>query len=108
MTDTIMKDEIFGPLLPIVDCETIDEAIQMVNTKENPLALYIFTEDDANVQKVLTETRSGAVSVNDIAAHLDSPTLPFGGCGHSGMGYYHGRYAIETFSHHRGVYIRQS
>ncbi|KAG0227945.1 aldehyde dehydrogenase 3, member A2 [Actinomortierella wolfii] len=108
MTDTIMKDEIFGPLLPIVDCESVDEAIQKINTTEYPLALYIFTEDDANVQKVLTETRSGGVSVNDIAAHFDTPTLPFGGCGHSGMGAYHGRFSIETFSHRRAVYIRQS
>ncbi|KAF9166120.1 aldehyde dehydrogenase 3, member A2 [Actinomortierella ambigua] len=108
LTDTIMKDEIFGPLLPIIDCESMDDAIKIINTTEYPLSLFMYTEDDANVQRVLNETRSGGVSVNDIAANFTNAALPFGGCGNSGMGAYHGRYSIETFSHRRAVVVRKS
>ncbi|KAG0239255.1 aldehyde dehydrogenase 3 family member [Mortierella sp. GBAus27b] len=104
--DEIMKDELFGPLLPIIDCENVDDAIKIMNQQEHPLSVTLFSDNQADVDRVLKETRSGAVSVNDIAGHFPDESLPFGGVGFSGMGNYHGKYSIETFSHKRAVIIR--
>ncbi|KAF9344983.1 Aldehyde dehydrogenase, partial [Mortierella sp. NVP85] len=104
--DEIMKDEIFGPLLPIIDCETIDDAISIMNQQEHALNANIFTKNQENIDRLLLETRSGALNVNDIAAHMANHGLPFGGVGHSGIGGYHGKYSIEAFSHKRAVMIR--
>ncbi|KAF9343129.1 aldehyde dehydrogenase 3, member A2, partial [Mortierella sp. NVP85] len=104
--DEIMKDEIFGPLLPIIDCETIDDAINIMNEQEHSLSVNVFTKNQEEIDRLLLETRSGALNINDIAAHFGHDKLPFGGVGHSGVGGYHGKYSIETFSHKRAVMIR--
>ncbi|KAF9350432.1 aldehyde dehydrogenase 3, member A2 [Mortierella sp. AD094] len=106
LSDEIMKGEIFGPILPIVACENIDQAINIINQQEHPLSLYLFSGDKEHSERLLRETRSGAVVVNDIGVHYGNLTLPFGGVGNSGMGNYHGKYSIETFSHARAVFVR--
>lgn len=103
----VMRDEIFGPVLPIIPYNDIDEAIQFVNNREKPLALYIFSNREVIIQKVLTETSSGGTCINDVVIHLVNSNLPFGGIGESGMGNYHGVYGFRTFSHERAV-LRQS
>ncbi|MCP5500172.1 MAG: aldehyde dehydrogenase family protein [Leptospiraceae bacterium] len=103
----IMNEEIFGPLLPVVLYETIDEALEYVNRKEKPLALYIFSNREYTIQKVLQETSAGGTCINDVVIHLVNPDLPFGGVGESGMGNYHGYYSFRAFSHERAV-LRQS
>ncbi|KAF9922864.1 aldehyde dehydrogenase 3, member A2 [Linnemannia zychae] len=108
LNDTIMQDEIFGPILPIVTSETLENSINIINSGEHPLALYLFSEDKNEVEEVLAKTRSGAVIVNDIASHFLNHSLPFGGVGNSGMGSYHGKYSIEAFSHKRAIVVRSS
>ncbi|KAF9896304.1 Aldehyde dehydrogenase, dimeric NADP-preferring [Lobosporangium transversale] len=106
LKDDIMQSEIFGPILPIVTCENLDTAIDIVNSIEHPLALYIFTDKREQIDRVLTETRSGSVTANDLGSQYFNPNLPFGGVGQSGMGNYHGKYSVDTFSHHRSVFLR--
>ncbi|THV42707.1 aldehyde dehydrogenase family protein [Glycomyces buryatensis] len=101
--DAVMAEEIFGPILPIVAAETLDDAIGIVLRQEKPLALYAFTSSDATRRKLLTRTSSGAVGFNVAMAHIDVPGLPFGGVGSSGLGSYHGKWSIETFSHAKAV-----
>ncbi|KAF9102950.1 Aldehyde dehydrogenase, dimeric NADP-preferring [Mortierella sp. AM989] len=104
--DEIMRDEIFGPILPIVTYDIFDHALDIIGKYELPLALYLFSDKKEQVDQLLRETRSGAFVVNDIGSHYMNETLPFGGVGHSGMGNYHGKFSIDTFSHHRAVLIR--
>ena len=99
----IMQEEIFGPILPILPIENLDEAISFVNDREKPLALYVFTQDGATSDRVLAETSSGGACVNAAIWHVANPHLPFGGVGPSGMGSYHGRGSFETFSHRKAV-----
>ncbi|KAG0346272.1 aldehyde dehydrogenase 3, member A2 [Podila humilis] len=106
LKDEIMQDEIFGPILPIIDCDNLQGAIDIVNQNEHPLALYIFSDNKDEIEKVLRETRSGGVTVNECATHFYNDNLPFGGVGHSGIGNYHGKYSLDTFSHKRAVMIR--
>ncbi|WP_420842435.1 aldehyde dehydrogenase family protein [Glycomyces paridis] len=101
--DAVMGEEVFGPILPILAVETLDEAIAHVNAGEKPLALYAFTDSETTRRKLLTRTASGAVGFNVPMAHIDVPGLPFGGVGHSGLGAYHGKASIETFSHAKSV-----
>lgn len=103
-TSPVMSEEIFGPILPILSVGTLDEAIEQVLSHEKPLALYAFTAADSTRRRLLTRTSSGAVGFNIPVAHLDVPGLPFGGVGHSGMGAYHGKQSIETFSHAKAVF----
>jgi coniferyl-aldehyde dehydrogenase len=103
---TVMQDEIFGPILVVKTYGDLGEAIDYVNAHERPLALYVFTDDDAVVNRVLATTTSGGVSVNSIAVHVANPSLPFGGIGNSGMGYHHGYEGFQTFSHARAVFRR--
>lgn len=103
----LMKEEIFGPLLPIIAYDSLDKAIDFINQREKPLALYVFSSRESNARKVLTETSSGGACINDVVIHLVNPNLPFGGIGESGMGNYHGIYGFRTFSHERAV-LRQS
>lgn len=103
----IMQEEIFGPLLPILTYDSIDQAIEFVNKRDRPLALYYFGQDAAEEQHVISRTNSGGVTVNDVMTHAFSDTLPFGGIGPSGMGAYHGKAGFLTFSHARAIY-RQS
>jgi aldehyde dehydrogenase (NAD+) len=98
-----MQDEIFGPILPILPIDDVDEAIRFVNGREKPLALYVFTNRDEVEERVLAQTSAGGVSVNAVAWHAGNPNLPFGGVGESGMGSYHGRFGFETFSHRKPV-----
>lgn len=101
--DAVMREEIFGPILPIVEVAGLDEGIEFVNDREKPLALYLFTDSAATRDRFLTETSSGALGVGIPVLHLTVPELPFGGVGESGMGRYHGYYSIETFSHRKAV-----
>jgi len=102
----IMQEEIFGPLLPVVASETLDDSMQYVQSHERPLALYWFGEDKAKREKVLNETISGGVSINETAWHVVQEDIPFGGVGPSGMGAYHGEHGFETFSHMKGVFMQ--
>ncbi|CAN0624096.1 putative coniferyl aldehyde dehydrogenase [Burkholderia multivorans] len=94
----LMQEEIFGPLLPLVPYETVDEAIAYVNARPRPLALYLFDEDAATIDRVMRETVSGGVSINETLMHIACGSLPFGGVGSSGMGAYHGYDGFVTFS----------
>lgn len=99
----VMQEEIFGPILPIVEVAGLDEAIDFINDREKPLALYAFTESDTTRERLATETSSGGLGFGLPLAHLTISDLPFGGVGESGMGSYHGRYSLETFSHRKAV-----
>jgi len=101
--DPVMQQEIFGPVLPIIRITDVDEAIQFVNDREKPLALYVFAQDKAVVEKVLSRTTAGGVTVNHTILHLSNNALPFGGVGESGMGGYHGKWGFDTFSHLKPV-----
>ena len=105
-SDSIMKEEIFGPVLPIIEYENIDEVLEILKEKEKPLALYIFTKNKKSANKILNTISSGGVSLNDTIMHLSNPNLPFGGVGNSGMGQYHGSYSFDTFSHSRSVLVK--
>jgi coniferyl-aldehyde dehydrogenase len=104
---TVMQDEIFGPLLPIVPYEQIDQAFDYINRRPRPLALYYFGYNKAEQQRVLERTHSGGVCLNDTLLHVAQDDLPFGGIGASGMGHYHGREGFLTFSKAKGVFIKQ-
>jgi coniferyl-aldehyde dehydrogenase len=102
----IMKDEIFGPLLPVKTYDTMDEAIGYVNDHARPLGLYYFGNDAKEQDRVLTRTTSGGVTVNDVVMHVAMEDLPFGGVGPSGMGSYHGVDGFKTFSHAKAVFTQ--
>jgi aldehyde dehydrogenase (NAD+) len=99
----IMREEIFGPILPVLTVPDVDAAIEFVGQREKPLALYVFTNDAAVEEKVVAGTSSGGVCVNGTLLHIANPAMPFGGVGPSGMGAYHGRHSFETFSHRKSV-----
>lgn len=99
----IMKEEIFGPILPVLNLKSEEEAIKYVNDKPKPLALYYFDENKKRINKLLRNTLSGGVTINDTIYHLAQPNLPFGGVGSSGMGHYHGFDGFKTFSKKRAV-----
>jgi len=102
----VMAEEIFGPILPVLTVDDVDEAIRFVNDRDRPLALYVFSESEAVQQRVLERTSSGGVCVNATVLHVAVPTLPFGGVGVSGMGAYHGKTGFDTFSHRKSVLRR--
>ena len=99
----VMQEEIFGPILPVLRIRDVDQAIDFVNAREKPLALYVFTSSPDVEQRVLERTSSGGVCVNHVIWQVAHPNLPFGGVGESGMGSYHGRQSFETFSHAKAV-----
>ncbi|MGY4962200.1 aldehyde dehydrogenase family protein [Streptomyces sp. 900105245] len=99
----VMREEIFGPILPIVTVAGLDEAIAFINDRDKPLALYVFTESEDTRARIAAETSSGGLGYGLPLAHLTVSDLPFGGVGESGMGSYHGRWSIETFSHRKAV-----
>ncbi len=103
----VMQDEIFGPLLPIVPYSRIDQAFAYINQRPRPLALYYFGYNKAEQQRVLEQTHSGGVCLNDTLLHVAQDDLPFGGVGPSGMGHYHGREGFLTFSKAKGVFTKQ-
>lgn len=102
----IMHEEIFGPVMPVMSYDSVDEAIQYVNDHERPLALYYFGDDVAGRDKVINSTTSGGVCVNDTLFHLAQEELPFGGVGPSGIGSYHGIRGFQTFSHEKSVFYQ--
>lgn len=101
--DNIMKEEIFGPLLPFLAYENIDDVIDIINAKPHPLALYIFSRDKKNIKKATEMCRYGGGCINDVIVHLASDNMPFGGFKESGMGNYHGKFGFETFSHQKSI-----
>jgi coniferyl-aldehyde dehydrogenase len=101
---TLMQQEIFGPLLPLVPYDSLDDAIAYVTSHPHPLALYLFEQDASRVERVLAHTVAGGVSVNDTLYHIAQHSLPFGGVGASGMGGYHGEAGFRTFSHDKPVF----
>lgn len=103
----VMQDEIFGPLLPVVPYDDLEQALAYVNARPRPLALYYFGYDKAEQQVVLERTHSGGVCLNDTLLHVAQDDLPFGGIGPSGMGHYHGHEGFLTFSKAKGVFIKQ-
>ncbi|WP_397450475.1 coniferyl aldehyde dehydrogenase [Pseudomonas sp. NA-150] len=104
---TVMQDEIFGPILPIVPYSRIDEAFAYINQRPRPLALYYFGYNKAEQKRVLDQTHSGGVCLNDTLMHVAQDDMPFGGIGPSGMGHYHGHEGFLTFSKAKGVFIKQ-
>lgn len=103
----ILQDEIFAPVIPVMTYENLDQAIDYIQSRDKPLALYVYSNDEANVEKVLSETSSGGVTVNGVFSHYLENNLPFGGVNHSGMGSYHGYFGFKCFSHERAVYRHQ-
>ncbi|HLF35339.1 MAG TPA: aldehyde dehydrogenase [Cyclobacteriaceae bacterium] len=101
--DGIMREEIFGPVLPILTFRDIDNAIDNIREKESPLSCYLFTHDQNIQQKVIRKLKFGGGAFNDTVSHFIDPNLPFGGIGMSGHGSYHGRYTFEAFSHKKGI-----
>ncbi|MDB4977333.1 MAG: NAD-dependent aldehyde dehydrogenase [Myxococcaceae bacterium] len=99
----VMRDEIFGPILPVLRISSIDQAISFINARPKPLALYVFSSTDETQQRVLAKTSSGGVVINHALLHFTSQGLPFGGVGESGMGAYHGKSSFDTFSHKKAV-----
>lgn len=103
----VMQDEVFGPVLPVLDYSDLDEALARLRDRPVPLALYLFTGVRAIQERVLAATRSGGVCINDTVVHLTGKQLPFGGLGDSGLGAYHGRASFDAFSHRRSVVRRR-
>ena len=99
----IMDSEIFGPILPIIAYDTLDEAIQFVQSRPKPLALYVFGKSEARINEVIARTTSGSACVNHCILQIANNSVPFGGVGMSGTGNYHGIYGFKTFSHERNV-----
>ena len=103
----ILQEEIFAPVLPVMTYDSLDQAIGYIEARDKPLALYVYSDDQANVQKVLDRTSSGGVTVNGVFSHYLENQLPFGGVGQSGTGSYHGYFGFKAFSHERAVYRHQ-
>ncbi|MEB3192887.1 MAG: aldehyde dehydrogenase family protein, partial [Snowella sp.] len=102
----VMQTEIFGPILPIFDYDTLESAIAFINERPKPLALYLFSQNPHQQAKVLTRTSSGGICFNDTLLQFSAINLPFGGIGSSGIGSYHGKASFETFSHYKSVLKR--
>ena len=102
----IMQQEIFGPILPIIGYDEINETIDYINSNPRPLALYIYSFNKALQQKILLSTHAGGVCVNEATFHVTNDDLPFGGVGASGMGSYHGIEGFKTFTHAKSVFSR--
>lgn len=103
----IMQEEIFAPIVPVMTYENLDQAIEYIEERDKPLALYIYSGNQDNVQKILDRTSSGGVTVNGVFSHYLENRLPFGGVNQSGMGSYHGYFGFKAFSHDRAVYMHQ-
>ena len=98
-----MREEIFGPILPVLTYQSLEEVTEGINQRGKPLALYMFSRSQENIERVLRHTSSGGVAINSVMVHFANPHLPFGGVGESGQGSYHGWYGFRTFSHERSV-----
>jgi aldehyde dehydrogenase (NAD+) len=102
----VMEEELFGPILPVIGFTELSECVRYINSKPKPLALYLFSTDQAVVKRVLNETSSGGVAINDTVMQIANKDLPFGGVGSSGMGSYHGKHGFLTLSHSKAVVHR--
>ncbi|MBD2364129.1 aldehyde dehydrogenase [Anabaena minutissima FACHB-250] len=103
LADPVMQEEIFGPILPILEYTDITEAIALINSQPKPLALYLFSQNKKLQAQILQETSSGGVCINDTVMQVGVSSLPFGGVGDSGIGSYHGKASFDTFSHYKSV-----
>lgn len=103
LSDAVMQEEIFGPVLPILTYNDLDEVISLVNERQKPLALYIFSENKKNIRQVTTRCYYGGGCINDVVIHLATSNMGFGGVGESGMGSYHGKTGFDTFSHKKSI-----
>ncbi|KAI1318775.1 Aldehyde dehydrogenase [Mortierella claussenii] len=104
--DKLMEDEIFGPLLPAIRVADVDDAIEYINSKDDPLALYVFSSNKKLSKKVMDNTRSGAVVINETLMHVAEGALPFGGTGPSGLGSYHSKNSFDAFTHERSTMVK--
>lgn len=107
-TDPVMQEEIFGPILPILEFENLDQAFSQIKGQEKPLAAYLFSKDKTEQDRFMNELSFGGACINDTLMHLSHPELPFGGVGASGIGSYHGFQSFQTFSHQKSIMIRGS
>jgi aldehyde dehydrogenase (NAD+) len=103
----ILQEEIFAPVLPVMTYDDLDQVISYIEARDKPLALYVYSDNQDNVRKVLDRTSSGGVTVNGVFSHYLENRLPFGGVNGSGMGSYHGHFGFKAFSHERAVYVHQ-
>lgn len=108
LEDCLMQEEIFGPILPVIPVSSTDEAIKIMSRHEKPLALYMFSNNDNNIEEVFGRVTSGAAVANDCVVHLASSLTPFGGVGPSGLGNYRGKFSYDAFSHHKTVLKRDA
>jgi aldehyde dehydrogenase (NAD+) len=104
----IMQEEVFGPVVPVLSYKSIDDVIEYVSGRGKPLALYIYSNNQNNIDRVLSRTSSGGVTINGFFSHYLENQLPFGGVNQSGMGSYHGVFGFKAFSHERAVYIQEN
>lgn len=102
----IMEEEIFGPILPVLEFQHINEVMSYINEREKPLALYYFSDNKNSIERILNNTTAGGVTINDTIIHVASAYLPFGGVGNSGVGSYHGKASFDTFTHRKSVVKR--
>ena len=101
-----MQEEIFGPVLPVIEVSSVEEVLDYVNAGPKPLGLYVFAEDTKSAERILDATESGDAAVNDCTIQPLMPGLPFGGVGDSGMGKYHGEWGFRAYTNARGVLYR--
>ncbi len=101
-----MEEEVFGPIMPVLAYDHLDDVISDINGRDKPLALYVFSRRPDFIDTVLSCTSSGGATVNDVIRHAAERNLPFGGVGPSGMGTYHGIYSFLAFTHERSVYVQ--
>src|SRR5690606_2968048 len=102
----IMKDEIFGPILPVISIDSFEESLNIIARREHPLAAYLFSDKSYQIERFVDQVHAGGLCINECLMHLSNPNLPFGGVGPSGMGAYHGQHSFELFSHKKAVLRR--
>lgn len=102
----IMKEEIFGPIIPILKIQNLEDCLEIINSRPSPLAVYLYSKDKKNHQRIIGGTNSGAVCINDNGVQLGVSKLPFGGLGESGLGRYHGKISFDIFSNKKSVVKR--
>lgn len=103
-----MQEEIFGPILPVIDFDKFEDVYKIIGQYPKPLAVYIFSRDKKLARRFLARTQSGTAGINDTVIQIASPYLPYGGVGYSGIGRYHGRKSFETFSNMRSVIVKSN
>lgn len=106
MNDPVMQDEIFGPILPIINVENAHDAIKLINSRDKPLSMYIFSNNKVTRDLIISNTSCGGICVNDTMGHFAVESLPFGGVGPSGMGAYHGKHGYDTFTHKKSCLVK--